>query len=723
MSETLSIQAYAYVIVVDDAGSITAVTKNVETIVGASAETLIGQPATVLFSPSTLGAARHMIKQLEIAEIQLTEREPVDWDHKQVIAHHTDNLLVLEVEPRTRMEIDFPHGAALREINQAIIRATSTSELLQGVCSRIATYLKYDRVVIYHLEHDGSGVITEEYNNGVLPSINGLRYRQQDFPLEAHHLYRLESVHSYPFGNHAETTFVGDATEAAGMIRHCLGSRKVFDTIIRFVEEASLQGYLGIALWQDDELWGMIFGHAKQPVYLDHQLRNFAHLIGNLTSQALAYRAFNVAHRQLLATELIRTQVRENLATAPSLLAGLQRSDPSIMDLMPDTSGAAILLDGDLVTIGLTPPESTVRELLDWAKSQVASNDVFNTDHLASLVPTASDLTATAAGFLAIPLNIRCTEWIAWFRGEIAQKVIYGSRQNEGAEAGGKRFESTTEIRRGYSLPWSDENQDTARDLQHYIRDVIMERYGQLTRINHRLQVAYEELESFSYTVSHDLRAPLRGIDGFAEILMEDFGPQIDAEGQALIQVIQNNAARMNQFITDILELSRIGRVTLQVTVCDVAKMVRTAKKELENQFAFPLEIRIQKGLPPLRGDRRLLTMVFRHLLSNAFKYSAGQTEPIVEVGYRPANEYGDGEYFVRDNGIGIDKAHQERVFGMFNRLVTKEDYAGNGVGLAISRRILSRHNGEIRIESEAGRGATFLFNTDPNLSDASKLF
>ena len=468
----------------------------------------------------------------------------------------------------------------------------------------------------------------------------------------------------------------------------------------------------------------MIFGHAREPLYLNHQLRTFAHLVGTLTGQALAYRAFNVTHRRLLASEYIRTRIRENLASADSLVEGLQRADPSLVDLIPDTTGAAVQLDGELVTMGITPPAEEIRRLLTWARTKVGSREVFATDNLTSQYPSDRSLAASAAGVMFIPLNIRCTEWIAWFRREHPEKVLFGSRkESESSEEGGRRFDATVEIRRGYSIPWSEENIETARDLQSYIRDVVMERYGQLTRINHRLQTAYEELESFSYTVSHDLRAPLRGIDGFAEILMEDYGPQISVEGKHLIQVIQQNAARLNQFITDILELSRVGRVSLSITDNSVRALVDDAVKVLQAHSDRKIKVTVKEPLPPIRGDARLLTMVFRHLLSNAVKYSAGAPEPHIEIGYRRVNDFGDGEYYVSDNGIGIDEAHQERVFGMFNRLVTQEDYAGNGVGLTVTRRILTRHNGEIRIESSAGEGATFLFYTDPNLSGATKLF
>ena len=724
MPHTHFIQPYAHVAVLDEHNDIRAISSNAIPGTTSPPASFLGRPASDLFSPATLEAVHRARHETVATELALGADGPVDWSGRQLIPHGLDSGLLLEIEPRQIGDTDFPHETALRSINQSIIDAQTSPELLAGVCERLARYLHFDRVLVYDLQSDGSGIVTEEYNNGLFDPLKGTRYRREDFPMEAHHRYRKESVLSYAHAGDEDVHFLGDISGAEEVIRDCLGCRDIFPTLHTFTREQGIRGYLSIALWDEGELWGMIFGHARDPLYLNHQLRTFAHLVGTLTSQALAYRAFNVTHRRLLASEYIRTRIRENLASANSLVEGLQRADPSLVDLIPDTTGAAIQLDGELVTLGITPSAEDIKKLLTWARTKVGSREVFATDHLESKYDGGRSLAATAAGVMFIPLNIRCTEWIAWFRREHPEKVLFGSRkETEIADGGGRRFAATVEIRRGFSIPWTEESIETARDLQSYIRDVIMERYGQLTRINHRLQTAYEELESFSYTVSHDLRAPLRGIDGFAEILMEDYGPQISPEGKELIQVIQQNAARLNQFITDILELSRVGRVSLTVGDHSVRALVDDAVKMLQSQTERKIEVTIKEPLPPMRGDARLLTMVFRHLLSNAVKYSAGQPEPRIEVGYRRVNDFGDGEYYVSDNGIGIDEIHQERVFGMFNRLVTQEDYAGNGVGLAVTRRILTRHNGEIRIESEAGKGATFLFYTDPNLSGATKLF
>ena len=724
MSALPTIQAYAYVVVVDGEGRIQAVSEHLSDVTGEPAGGLLGNAATTLFAPATLSAALRMVKQHDTAEIQLTDREPVAWGERQVVVHHHEDTLVLEVEPRSDTEESFSTGMALREMNESIIRATSTSELLQNVCHRLAGVLGYDRVIVYDLDEDGSGVVTEEYNNGAFPNLLGTRYRLDDFPQQAHGRYSIENVLSYPDSDGEEVRILGDVSGVDDMINKCLGCRRVYSELQQFAREVQIGSCLSIALRDEDKLWGMIFAHAREKIYLEHQIRDFAHLVGNLTGQALVYRAFNIASRQQLANELVRTRIREHLASASSLLEGLEASDPGIMAFIPHTTGAAILLGDELVTLGQTPSGEGVRMLLEAIIAHSSDQEVFSSNHLPSSFAHLPNLGGSVAGVLAIPLNRRRTSWLAWFRAEREQTVLYGSRPLQGETVlHGRRFEATTEVLRGYAIPWREEDRAAAKELQEYIRDVMLERYGQLTNINKRLKTAYEELESFSYTVSHDLRAPLRGIDGFAEILMEDYATQIDPEGQALIQVIQQNAARMNQFITDILELSRIGRVPLTVTDCNPRDLIRAAEATLRKDYPFTTEIVIREPLPLIRGDRRLLSIVFQHLLSNAVKFTAYVDTPAIEVGFRKSNRFGDGEFYVKDNGIGLSPEDHDRAFGMFYRLVTEESFSGNGVGLAVTRRILARHNGGIRIESKAGEGATFLFYTDPNVAPGTKPF
>ena len=224
------------------------------------------------------------------------------------------------------------------------------------------------------------------------------------------------------------------------------------------------------------------------------------------------------------------------------------------------------------------------------------------------------------------------------------------------------------------------------------------------------LEVANHELEAFSYSVSHDLRAPLRAVDGFAQAVVEDYGALLPEEGRAYLSTIREGAQQMGRLIDDLLTFSRLSRAPLEKTKIDTARMVRDVIQTLEPMRAGrQVEVRLGE-LPPCPGDVTLLRQVWINLLSNAFKYTGRCERALVEVGC-VKDAAGLTVYFVRDNGTGFDMRYVGKLFGVFQRLHRAEEFEGTGVGLAIVQRVIHRHGGRIWAEGELGRGATFYFS------------
>jgi signal transduction histidine kinase/DNA-binding response OmpR family regulator len=221
------------------------------------------------------------------------------------------------------------------------------------------------------------------------------------------------------------------------------------------------------------------------------------------------------------------------------------------------------------------------------------------------------------------------------------------------------------------------------------------------------LAMANKELESFSYSVSHDLRAPLRAIDGFSRMLEEDQAAGLDDEGKRLIRVIRDSTRKMGLLIDDLLAFSRIGRKSISTARIDSGKLVGEVLEEVE--AAAERRARVVVGpLPPAYADAALLRQVWINLLSNAVKFSGNRDDPRVEV-----SAYDDGAdtvYCVKDNGAGFDMRYHDRLFGVFQRLHGDEEFSGTGVGLAIVRRVVTRHGGRVWAEGKVNEGATFYF-------------
>ena len=223
-----------------------------------------------------------------------------------------------------------------------------------------------------------------------------------------------------------------------------------------------------------------------------------------------------------------------------------------------------------------------------------------------------------------------------------------------------------------------------------------------------QLESANKELEAFSYSVSHDLRAPLRAVNGFAGIVVEEFGPQLPPEGRRYLERIRHGSEQMGVLIDDLLAFSRLGRQPLRRQPVDMARLVQTVLEDLAPQReGRRIEI-LARELPECWGDPALLKQVWVNLVSNAFKYSRGRDPAVIEIGW--TGDHGERAYFVRDNGTGFDMQYAHKLFAVFQRLHRADQFEGTGVGLATVQRIVHRHGGRVWAEAEEGRGALFRF-------------
>jgi len=237
--------------------------------------------------------------------------------------------------------------------------------------------------------------------------------------------------------------------------------------------------------------------------------------------------------------------------------------------------------------------------------------------------------------------------------------------------------------------------------LNNTLEQRVVERTAQL-------EAANKELEAFSYSVSHDLRAPLRAIDGFSQAVQEDYGAQLPDEGRRYLQTIRAGAQRMGVLIDDLLAFARLSRTPLTNRAVKTDDLVRDVIKDLNpQQQGRQIEIQIGE-LPACQGDAALLKQVWVNLLSNAFKYTGNRNPAVIEIGCKLEPDW--NVYFVRDNGAGFDMKYAHKLFGVFQRLHRADEYEGTGVGLAIVQRVIHRHGGRVWVEAALDRGATFYF-------------
>ena len=245
------------------------------------------------------------------------------------------------------------------------------------------------------------------------------------------------------------------------------------------------------------------------------------------------------------------------------------------------------------------------------------------------------------------------------------------------------------------------EDREKIKKLNDELEHKVITRTADLEAIN-------KELDAFTYTVSHDLRVPLRAVNGYAEILNEDYGTKLDAEGKRIIQSIRYNTSRMGMLIDDLLSFSKLGKKEVKSYSIDMNELTQVALNEINSLVSHAAVIKVGK-LHSVTGDYSLMRQVMFNLISNAIKYSSKNEEPCVEI----ESKEKDGEiiFSIRDNGVGFDMRYVDKLYGVFQRLHSQEEFEGTGVGLAIVNRIINKHKGRVWAEGKVNEGATFCFS------------
>jgi light-regulated signal transduction histidine kinase (bacteriophytochrome) len=244
--------------------------------------------------------------------------------------------------------------------------------------------------------------------------------------------------------------------------------------------------------------------------------------------------------------------------------------------------------------------------------------------------------------------------------------------------------------------------EDNIRKLNEELEQKVIERTAELEAVN-------KELGSFSYSVSHDLRAPIRAINGYTRILLEDYGDKLDPEGNKVLHTIINNSKKMGELIDDLLAFSKLGRKQVTVSEILMNDLIQSVRDELTFDEGDNIPVFDVQSLPSAKGDKSLIRQVWINLISNAIKYSRHKPNTNIEIG---AYEQGNMVvYFVKDSGAGFDMQYYDKLFGVFQRLHSQEEFEGTGIGLAIVHKIVERHRGTVWAESVLNEGTSFFFS------------
>ena len=723
------IQPHGVLIVLQEPDlTITQLSANTQAVLNRSPEELLGKPLSSLLNSSEIQNIQQCLSQdfESINPLNLSIASPEKELEFDGIVHRWNEVVILELEPKiTGKEPDFfDFYHQVKEPIARIQKAPTLLEMCRVVVKEIRRLTGFDRVMVYQFDSDGAGIVIAEDTDQETPYLN-LHYPPSDIPKQARHLYTLNWLRLIPDAQYQPVGLIPAVNPSTGQPLDLSMAvlRSVSPIHLEYLYNMGVTASMSISLMQNQKLWGLIACHHKSPRYIPYHIRTICEFIGQVMSTELINKAAseNSEHKQHLKS--LQTHFVEELSQAGFLLEGMEQLKPQLLDLI-DSTGAVICSENQCIRIGKTPTEGEVHTLLDWIKPHF-NQGIFETRSLPKQYPAAKDYQEIASGVLALEISRIHRNYILWFRPEVIQTVNWGGNPNKPVEvlsdnslrmSPRKSFELWQEEVRGSSLPWQPYEVEAVAELRNLIVGIVLRQAEEMSSMNYELQRSNEELDSFAYIASHDLKEPLRGIHNYANFLMEDYVEMLDEDGESKLQTLVRLTQRMEDLINSLLQISRLGRADLIRQAVDLNDLVHQAIATLTiTRPDLSIEFRIPRSLPVVECDRNQVIELFTNLISNAIKYN-DKDERWVEIGFLEGNEIpleprDSPIFYVRDNGIGISQEHLEKIFQIFRRLHGRDEFGGGtGAGLTIARKVVERHGGRIWLDSVPGQGTTFYF-------------
>ena len=631
-----------------------------------------------------------------------------------LLPHPSEEVLLLDFEPLEGMHEPVNFQRQLSSILNRLKNAENSEDLCERAGTLTKDIFQYDRVMVYRFDEEWNGEVVAEEKAENADSWLGLHYPATDIPAQSRALFLknrmriIANVYDEPV---PVTPVVSPLTQKPLDLSHS-GLRGVSPIHLEYLENMGVGASLTAAVVVKGKLWGLLTCHHDSPKFLDFYQRESCRLLVEIFSNELSLKETNRFLEERALAEKIKEKLVLQMSPEKDLFEALT-AETLFTDLVPCVGGA-LLFNGQLETTGTTPSENDIYTLVSEFLAEKEEN-LYTSSKLSEEFKPAEKYRETASGVLS--LRISENNFLIWFKPEVIQTVSWGGDPNKKGTydeekqriSPRKSFEKWSEQVRGVSEAWKDADVNVVKAFSENISYMLLERQkNEIKALNERLLEANRELELFNYGLSHDLRAPLRGMKGYLEILKEDHADKMGEKGLATLETTFDLAKEMNSLIDDILSYSRMSSNEVKKGKVDVNELLKEILKTFNSEVTFPnTKVIVEKDMPAMEGDKRMLFQLWANLIGNAFTYSGKKEEPRVEIGCIRENE--KNVYFVRDNGIGIPQEHQAKIFATFSRLQAKE-YKGSGIGLALVKLVVEKHNGKIWVESEAGKGASFFF-------------
>jgi chemotaxis family two-component system sensor kinase Cph1 len=727
-----SIQPHGFLLTLSRQGEILQASANLAHWIGIEAQAACGRQLA-----EVIGAAAERLcpdltgdklgnRPLYLCTATINER------HFDVLGHVWDSLILLEFEGALRAEpLDYRHlypllGDFLLKVNET----QSVESLAELAAHHVRVVSGFGRVMVYQFDRDGHGHVMAESKEDSYHSYMGQRFPASDIPAQARELYALSRIRLIQDANYVPAPLVPPQNPVTGQ-RNDLSFaalRSVSPVHLQYMRNMGTLASMSISLMVKGKLWGLISCHNEAPCPLPFEKRTACEQLGQVLALCIESREDASELQFRLEVRRMMVAMLGNLTKGADVIENMSGIFPELLRFAR-AGGVAIAAGERVLSYGDTPDAAAIEDLVAWLELEGHGSEIYHTDTLSQDYPGGAALRRNASGLLAMPISRLHKHYLLWFRPEVVHTIEWaGNPHQKGASGTATDTESIPapltprtsfatwrEVIHGVSLPWHIAEIELTGEFRSALLGIALERAEQMAELAEELGRANKELEAFSYSVSHDLRAPLRHIVGFSDLLLESSGSEDTTMRQRFLTNIKESARLAGKLVDDLLSFSQMGRAALRPVEVDMSKLVASCidrlaidigKRKVEWDIA---------PLPRVTADPTFVHLAVQNLLSNAVKFS-GQRDP-AKIRIWSEQDAQETVFHVADNGAGFNMDYVHKLFGVFQRLHRMEDFQGTGIGLANVRRIVERHGGRAWADSVQGQGATFSFSIPRKLA------
>jgi two-component system, chemotaxis family, sensor kinase Cph1 len=714
------IQPHGVLISVDGQAKVLQISGNIGEFMDRTPDACLGQTLDDVIGHTAAERARGGLKRLarDGAAIHVGNAIIEGWKHDEpmaVVVHRHEGLFFVELEPAHDLADVFSTMYPLvRSFVTEVQSMHTVEQLCQFAADEIQRITGFGRTLVYQFDEEGHGHVLAEAVDHGYPSYLNQYFPASDIPPQARELYRRNRIRLISNANYEAAPLVPALHPQTGRATDLTYAslRSVSPVHLQYMRNMGTLASMSMSILVDDKLWGLISCHHETPRLPPFEVRTACEHVAQIVSLQIEARETQAEAHYRLELRRMLSKLLSSMANTDSFVEALV-NDASDLLGFTRSSGAAVIFEGRTSLIGVTPNEHSVTALVDWLDNQ--SEDVVMSDRASEYCPALSD-SPEIAGFLAVSISKIYRNYVVWFRREVVQTVEWAgdprAKLNTLSTSLSPRvsFETWTDVVRNRSLPWRPAEREIALEFRAAVLGIVLRRAEEIAQLATELGRANHELEGFSYTVSHDLRAPLRHIVSFADLLRQMDGEKLSERGRGYLERIVTSARFGGRLVDDLLSFAQLGRAALRPHKVDVYGLVRNV---IQNDIDEASSARVRwnlEALPSIEADHVFLHVAFTNVIANAVKFSLQKDAPQIDIGaYEGAGELiGYTVYFVRDNGVGFDMRYVDKLFGVFQRLHVNEQFQGTGIGLANVRRIVERHGGKVWAEGKLNNGATF---------------